>query len=173
MGNCLVLCGDNRVSCFADVETSRNRNIVQLLKSDGEIFEFSTPVLVKDVLRKFSGFSIALARKNPLHLPPDFLLKLGNRYHLIPSDEGLESVEESRVVDKEESSGVRRIKVVITKKQLQDLLSREVLAVDILSVLQSETCDGDDNNDDDDSITTIWKPKLESIPEEHEISSIF
>lgn len=172
MGNCLVLYGHNRVSCFADVETTKKRDIVQILKSDGEIFEFSTPVLVKDVLRKFSGFGIALARKNPLHLPPDFWLKLGSRYHLIPSVEELESVEESRVVDKED--GVRRIKVVITKKQLQDLLSKEVLAADILSVLRSETYEGDDDDDDDDdSSTRIWKPKLESIPEEHETSSIF
>lgn len=167
-----MICGQNRVSCFADVEASKNRNIVQLLKSDGEIFEFSTPVLVKDVLRKFSGFSIALARKKPLHLPPDFWLKLGSKYHLIPSVGGLESVEESRDVDKEETGGVRRIKVVITKKQLQDLLSKEVLAADILSALRSETCDGDDYDDEDDSSTTIWKPKLESIPEEHETSSI-
>lgn len=167
-----MFCRHKRVSCFADVETRKNRNIVQVLKSDGEIFDFSTPVLVKDVLTKFSGFSIALARKNPLHLPLDFWLKLGNRYHLVPSVEGLESVEESRMVEKEESGGVKRIKVVITKKQLHDLLSKEVLAVDVLSVLRSETYDGDDDEDGDSS-PRIWKPKLESIPEEHETSSIF
>ncbi|KAL8127726.1 uncharacterized protein LOC141720020 [Apium graveolens] len=171
MGNCLVLCGHNRVSCFVDAETSKNSNIVQLVKSDGEIFEFSTPVLVRDVLREFSGFSVALARKNPLHLPPDFRLKLGNRYHLVSSVEGLGSVEETRVVD-EESGGFRRIKVVITKKQFQDLLSKEVLSDDILSVLRSETYDGDDE-DDDDSSTRIWKPRLETIPEEHGMSSSF
>ncbi|KAK1392160.1 hypothetical protein POM88_011216 [Heracleum sosnowskyi] len=134
--------------------------------------KYSTPVLVKDVLRKFSGFGIALARKNPLPLPSDFLLKLGNRYHLIPCAEGFESVEESGMVEKEESGGVTRIKVVITKKQFQDLLSKQVLAADILSVLRSETYDGDDDDDDDDFSKRIWKPKLESIPEEHETSSI-
>lgn len=171
MGNCLVLCGHNRVSCFAAVETSKNRNTVQLLKSDGEIFEFSTPVLVRDVLRKFSGFDIALAQKNPLHLPLNFRLKLGNRYHLIPSVERLETAEESPKVEKEE--GVKRIKVVITKKQLQDMLSGGVVATDILSMLRSKSGDDDDSDDDDDSSTTVWKAKLESIPEEHETSSIF
>lgn len=173
MGNCLALGGHNRVSCSAAIETSKDRNIVQLLKSDGEISEFSAAILVKDVLRKFSGFNVALAKENPLYLPPDFLLKLGYRYHLVPSIERFGSVEKSRVVNEEDSGGVKRIKVVITKKQLQDLLSEQVLAVDILSVLRSETYDGDDDDDDDDSSTRIWKPKLESIPEEHETSGIF
>ncbi|KAL1822327.1 hypothetical protein ACET3Z_009105 [Daucus carota] len=168
MGNCLLVCGHNRVSCLAAVETSKNANIVQLLKSDGEILEFSTPVLVKDVLTNFSGFNIALAEKTPLHLPPDFWLKLGNKYHLIPSVETLETVEEPQIIEKD--GGVKRIKVVITKKQLQDLLSQEVLAVDIISVLRSKTCDDYDDDDEDDS--RIWKPKLESIPEEHETGSL-
>ncbi|KAK1392159.1 hypothetical protein POM88_011215 [Heracleum sosnowskyi] len=114
-------------ACIYNVETSKNRDIVQVLKTDGEV----------------------------------------------PSAEGFESVEESGMVEKEESGGVTRIKVVITKKQLQDLLSKQVLAADILSVLRSETYDGDDDDDDDDFSTRIWKPKLESIPEEHETSSIF
>lgn len=164
MGNCVVLCRHNKVSCFADVETCKNRNIVQLLKSDGEIVEFSTPVLVEDVLKKFSGCNIALAEKTPLNLPPNFWLKLGNVYHLIPSAERLEAAEESRKVKNEENGGVKRIKVVITRQQLQALLSKEVLAVDILSALRSKTCDDDDEEEDS---TTVWKPKLETIPEEH------
>lgn len=134
---------------------------------DGKIMEFSAPILVKDVLRNFSGYNVALSRDALQHLPLNSRLKLGDMYYLIPSVESLESAEGSRKVEKEEGGGIKRIKVVITRQQLQDLLAKQGLAVDILSGLRSETCTNDDK------CMTIWKPELESIPEEHETRSIF
>lgn len=167
MGNCSAVCGRNNISSYGTVEKSKNKYVVQLVKIDGKIMEFSAPILVKDVLQHFSGYNIALSREALQHLPLNSWLKLGDIYYLVPSVESLESAEGSRKVEKEESGGVKRIKVVITRQQLQDLLSKQALAVDILSGLKSEICSGDEK------CMTIWKPKLESIPEEHETRSIF
>lgn len=167
MGNCSAVCRRGNASCLEAAEKSNNKNVVQLVKMDGKIMEFSAPILVKDVLQNFSGYNIALSREALQQLPSNSRLKLGDVYYLIPSAEDLESAEGSRKVEKEEGSGVKRIKVVITRQQLQDLLSKQVLAVDILSGLRSETCTYDEK------CMTIWKPELESIPEEHETSSIF
>ncbi|KAK1366395.1 Glutaminase-asparaginase [Heracleum sosnowskyi] len=151
-------------SCFGAAEKSNNKNVVQLVKMDGKIMEFSASILVKDVLQTFSGYNVALSRDALQHLPLNSRLKLGDMYYLIPSVENYETAEGSPKVEKEEGGSVKRIKVVITRQQLQDLLSKQVLAVDFLSGLKCT---------DDEKCRTIWKPELESIPEEHEIRSIF
>ncbi|KAK7837755.1 hypothetical protein CFP56_020838 [Quercus suber] len=66
----------------------------------------------------------------------------------------------SSIADKQKANGViRRIKIVITKKQLQELLTKQASVEDVLSGLQKKTC----NNAFDSR--TNWKPKLESISE--------
>ncbi|KAL1813680.1 hypothetical protein DCAR_0626045 [Daucus carota subsp. sativus] len=168
MGNCSVVCRrDNNAPCFRDAEKSKNKNVVQLVKIDGKVMEFSAPILVRDVLQNFSGFNIALSREALQHLPLSSRLKLGDTYYLIPSVDGLGIEKGARKVDNEGEGSVKRIKVVITRQQLQDLLSEQGLPVDILSQLRSDTCS------ENEKFTAIWKPKLESIPEDDEIRSIF
>jgi hypothetical protein len=64
------------------------------------------------------------------------------------------------VVDREEeasSGGVKRIKVVITKQQLQQLLKKEISLEEVLLGLEQKSSSLDSPRN--------WKPKLESIPE--------
>nr|XP_034908008.1 uncharacterized protein LOC118043986 [Populus alba] len=66
----------------------------------------------------------------------------------------------SPVVDREEeasSGGVKRIKVVITKQQLHQLLKKEISLEDVLLGLEQKSSSLDSPRN--------WKPKLESIPE--------
>ncbi|KAF9667266.1 hypothetical protein SADUNF_Sadunf15G0004600 [Salix dunnii] len=60
---------------------------------------------------------------------------------------------------KEEASGggVKRIKVVITKQQLQQLLTKEISFEEVLLGLERKSSSLDSPRN--------WKPKLESIPE--------
>ena len=132
MVNCVCLYNPLRNSCFK----SKHLRIVQVVKTDGKTIEFKSPILVKDLLEKFPGLGVCFSRKSSSkHLPLSYELKLVKIYYLHASP----------VKETEQSEGVKRIKVIITKKQLQELLSKQVLVErkDFLSV----------------------KSKLESIPE--------
>ncbi|GKE39933.1 hypothetical protein Tco_1463338 [Tanacetum coccineum] len=67
---------------------------------------------------------------------------------------------ESIVVNKQVS---RRIKLVITKQQLQQLVSKHLSIQDIINAQIADNCSHEG------PLTSIyWKPKLGSIPEENE-----
>ncbi|KAB5524051.1 hypothetical protein DKX38_021800 [Salix brachista] len=67
----------------------------------------------------------------------------------------------SPAADREEEAsgggGVKRIKVVITKQQLQQLLTKEISFEEVLLGLERKSSSLDSPRN--------WKPKLESIPE--------
>ena len=126
MGNCLVLSKENKV--------------LRVLKTDGKALELRAPALVKDILSNFSGVGISLSKQASEQLSPDCKLKLGKVYYMIPLPVSAEN----------DSAATRRIKMVITKQQLQQLLTKKISLQEVLS----------------DS--KIWKPKLKSIPEEIE-----
>ncbi|CAI9767748.1 unnamed protein product [Fraxinus pennsylvanica] len=63
-------------------------------------------------------------------------------------------------VGAEQPTAVKRIKVVITKQQLQALLSKRISVEEVLGVYRS--CNSVDSQ-------TSWKPVLKSIPEENEL----
>ena len=68
---------------------------------------------------------------------------------------------ESIVVNKQAPR--RRIKLVITKQQLQQLVSKQISIQDIIHMQNTENCSHDS------ALTSIyWKPELGSIPEENE-----
>lgn len=92
---------------------------------DGKI-EFRAPLLVKEVLLKFSG-------------------------------EGIDS----SVAGTQQTGGVKRIKVVITKQELQRLLTKQIPLEEVLAGLEKRS---------DKFVVSPrnWKPKLESIYEENE-----
>ncbi|XP_057951316.1 uncharacterized protein LOC131146054 [Malania oleifera] len=71
-------------------------------------------------------------------------------------DGGAESRASSCIADKEQlAAGVTRIKLVITKQQLQDLLRKQVSVEEVVAGVENRAfCSA-----------TAWKPKLESIPE--------
>ncbi|GKV25511.1 hypothetical protein SLEP1_g34943 [Rubroshorea leprosula] len=155
MGNCLAPC-----SCHGAFK-AKSKKVLQIVKMDGKILEFKTPALVRDVLVNFSSIGIGLSKSALERLPPDCELKLGKVYYFLPpSSSG--STEASTAKEHNSSMAdtraVKRIKVLITKQQLQQLLSKQLTMEEILSSQKKNSCYIIDES-------TNWKPKLESIPE--------
>ncbi|ONI25746.1 hypothetical protein PRUPE_2G317800 [Prunus persica] len=137
MGNCFVL--------------SKPEKVLRVVKTDGKVLEFRAPTLVKDMLMNFSGSGISESKQASELLSPNYKLKLGKVYYMIPL---LGSVA------KKDRAATRRIKIVITKQQLQELLTKQISVQEVLSTsgLEQKSCSSNDSS-------TNWKPKLESIPE--------
>lgn len=131
-----------------------------MVKRDGKMIQFRGPILVKDVLVNFSGLGVGVSREALQHLPSDYELKIGKVYYLLPcpcsSGGSVSAPEVSSVADDggQKGSGMKRIKVVITKQQLQDLLSKQISLEELL-LSQSVDLSSPRN----------WKPKLDPIPE--------
>lgn len=143
-----------------DVAAEHGR-VLQIVKMDGKVLEFSRPMIVKDILENFSGSAIGLSREATDHLPPNYELKIGKIYYLLPSKSSVctaSPADVSSTPDGEKPSGVKRIKIVITRQQLQDLLTKQISVQDVLSGTEKQTCKSMDHS-------TNWTPKLESIPE--------
>ncbi|THG14851.1 uncharacterized protein At1g66480-like [Camellia sinensis] len=158
MGNCIAICKPNSNKSGSESAADEHRKVLQVVKTDGKILEFKSPITVKDFLVNFSGFSIAVSQILSKPLPPSYELKLGKTYHLLPPPP---SPPTSTAEKTAQSNGVKRIKVVITKQQLQELLSKQRSIEDVLlSGLERKS-----SSSSVDSASTCWKPKLESIPE--------
>ncbi|KAJ4726745.1 hypothetical protein OWV82_005395 [Melia azedarach] len=147
MATSFTICIPSISSCIRRrSSTAEQEEVLQIVKMDGKVLEFNSPVLVKDVLVNVSGLGIGLSRQASHHLPPNYQLKLGKVYYTLPSTEASNHAAEPAAT----TGVVKRIKVVITKQQLEQLLSKQISVGEVLSVLQTPT---------------NWKPKLESIPE--------
>ncbi|KAJ6373515.1 hypothetical protein OIU78_029243 [Salix suchowensis] len=159
MGNCLahICVRPPFVGSCIGFPHAKHEKVLQVVKTDGKVLESSTPIHVKDISLKFSGSGIGLTKKAIEHLPPSYELKPGNVYYILPPlIPGT-----SPAADREEASGgggVKRIKVVITKQQLQQLLTKEISFEEVLLGLERKSTSSLDS-------PRNWKPKLESIPE--------
>ncbi|XP_050228613.1 uncharacterized protein LOC126677852 [Mercurialis annua] len=155
MGNCIVL----------------QEKVIKVIKSDGKILEYKAPIKVQQVLSDFSGHAISNSLQDLQHLLPETKLHGGSFYYLVPLP--LPSVQAKKKVrfsipeeEHKQETGVVRIKLVISKQELQEILQKGGVSVNnMVSQLQSQqkvqivdTSDNDDNNKN-------WKPVLESIPE--------
>ncbi|KAJ8754784.1 hypothetical protein K2173_012173 [Erythroxylum novogranatense] len=152
MGNCLVL----------------QENVIRVMKPDGKILEYKAPIIVQQVLSDFSGHAVSGSLQSLQHLPPETKLLGGQLYHLvpvgIPSPQIKKKVRFSIPEKEDEGSKVVRIKLVIGKKELQEMLKQGGVSVgDMISQLQGQhrvhqvvTSYSDDKG---------WKPALESITE--------
>ncbi|CAN6569688.1 unnamed protein product [Malus baccata var. baccata] len=140
MGNCLVL--------------SKEDKVLRVLKTDGKVLEFRAPTLVKDILSNFSGVGISLSKQASEQLSPDYKLKLGKVYYMIPLPGSAEN----------DSAATRRIKIVVTKQRLQELLAKQISVEEVL------TASGPEKKASSSCVNSskIWKPKLKSIIEEIE-----
>ena len=161
MGNCFVLCNpENRPMPLE--AAARHREVLQVEKKDGKILEYRAAMLVKDMSMKFPGCGFALSSEALQPLPPDYQLKTGHVYHLLPLYDSVRiasPAQNSPSVDLDSTNGTKRIKAIITKKQLQELLLKKVSVEEMLSGLQKSAWDGVH------SALTRWRPLLETIPE--------
>ncbi|KAL3825763.1 hypothetical protein ACJIZ3_021792 [Penstemon smallii] len=164
MGNCLV-----------------HEKIVRVMKTDGKILEYKTPIKVHQVLSEFTHHAISDQLPVIKHLHPNTELLRGRLYYLLPlpvaptpvrnKNKKKKSVRFSDDVLEEEArkvSGVVRIKVLISKQELQAILTGGGVSVnDMISQAQKEPIvDNLKSNGRDGNITSKgWLPSLEIIPE--------
>ncbi|CAJ1974465.1 unnamed protein product [Sphenostylis stenocarpa] len=152
MGNCLVLCIPSSGSCIM----AKKVKLVKVAKPDGKILEFSTPIHVKDILTNYPAYGVGVSKEVAEPLPPDHELKAGRLYYLLPSLHSPPNLASLRNV--ETSCGIKRVKVIITKHQLEQLVNKQISVEDILSEVRTVGVKFPNNR----------KPKLDSIPEENE-----
>lgn len=130
--------------------TRKHGKMIQVERQDGKTLELKGPMLVEEVLERNPGAAAVVALSNDddhCHLPLKYRLKSGKMYYLVPkaSEES-----EARVV--KEDWGRKRIKVVITKQQLEQLVSNQISIQDVMMAHNRAS----------------WSQELESIPEEED-----
>lgn len=159
-GNCLVL----------------EEKYVSVMKTDGKIIEYKAPITVQEVLSEFSHHAISDKLPVVKHLHPNTPLLRGRLYYLLPllpvapqPPKKKKKVRFSEDVVEEErrTSGVVRIKLVITKQELQAMLEKEGVSVeDVISCVQKEPIKIAGSDLDGGSMALKGRsPALESIPE--------
>ncbi|CAI9097730.1 OLC1v1034208C1 [Oldenlandia corymbosa var. corymbosa] len=166
MGNCIIL----------------QQKVIKVIKANGETLEYKPPMKVHQILSKFSGHALCDALPVVQHLRPDEDMIGGRVYYLLPPLVAPPKARKKKTVrfatptpdeagaEKGEASGVLRIKIVISKQQLQAILEKGtgVTVDDMIS--KSPSCaklnDIDNNLRCDHKDRAIgWTPELESIPE--------
>uniref|UniRef100_A0A6N2LFU8 Uncharacterized protein n=1 Tax=Salix viminalis TaxID=40686 RepID=A0A6N2LFU8_SALVM len=159
MGNCLVLQGD----------------AIQIMKPDGKILEYQAPIKVQQVLSDFCDHAIADSHQALQHLLPDTSLVGGHLYYLVPlqfpSPVKKKKVrfsipQDEEVKDVQEKTREVRIKLVISKQELQEMLRMGGVSLDdMVSKLHGQQRVKKVDTPDGDGEHKGWKPVLETIPE--------
>ncbi|QCE15496.1 uncharacterized protein LOC114162404 [Vigna unguiculata] len=152
MGNCVVLYKPSSGFCIMPKKVK----IVRVAKPDGKILEFGPPIHVKDILTNYPAYGVGVSKKITEPLSPDHELKSGRLYYLLPSLRSPSNLASLR--NSETDGGIKRIKVIITKQQLERLVNKQISVEDILSEVQTVGVKFLNNR----------KSKLDSIPEENE-----
>ncbi|XAR64683.1 hypothetical protein NMG60_11008459 [Bertholletia excelsa] len=157
MGNCLVM----------------QDKVIKVVKTDGKVLEYRAPIKAHQVLSDFSGHAISDTHPATRHLQPDSELAGGRVYYLLtlPAAPPAAAPEKKRVRfavpakdGGRQGTGVVRIKLVISKKELEAMLRNGAFSVDdMVSDLQKKQSTDDQKNTN--SGDGAWKPVLESIPE--------
>lgn len=163
MGNCLVM----------------QERVIKVMKTDGKVLEYKSPIKVHQVLSDFAGHAISDTLQVVRRLRPDSAMIGGRLYYLLPLPVVPPEVKKKKrvkfanpeVEEASEGSGVVGIKLVISRQELEMMLSKGGISVeDMVSQLQKKQSADDqndkfENNEDGDGSTKGWKPVLESIPE--------
>lgn len=168
MGNC---CVSYRISILPscvkvdDPSPQKQGKVLKIVKLDGKVLEFTSPTLVKDVLVDFNGFVIGLSKDSSHILSPNFELKMGQVCYLLPAVPSPQSTIfpplYSFMEDSDTTSSTKRIRIVLTKKELQKLLAKQV-SLEELIMQQPTLCSNHISS------SSTWKPSLAAIPEEVE-----
>ncbi|KAI5664740.1 hypothetical protein M9H77_24063 [Catharanthus roseus] len=159
MGNCIVL----------------QKNVIKIIKPDGETLEYKAPIKVRQVLSEFAGHAISDKLPVIRHLHPEADMIGGREYYLlppapvVPPQTGKSKITFPKPDEAAaQETGVVRIKLVISKQELKAMLQKGGVTVsNMIPELQNEEItNGVDSFRADDKMTsTGWKPMLESIPE--------
>ncbi|GLJ54322.1 hypothetical protein SUGI_1165650 [Cryptomeria japonica] len=173
MGNC-VQTGCRRISQAVEVE-----KFINIMKTDGKILEYSAPLFVRDVLVDYECHAVVNPQTINQQLPLAYELLPGHMYCLVPDEKNHVNKEEEAMIKVEpkemdkSKGGVVRLKVVIKRQQLGELLvankgmSLEELVLQIQSKCHSPRSGLDDSSPKSNS--SGWRPSLDSIPELHDV----
>ncbi|EYU38637.1 hypothetical protein MIMGU_mgv1a020563mg [Erythranthe guttata] len=158
MGNCLVL----------------EEKIVRVMKTDGKILEYKSPIKVHQILSEFSNHAISDKLPVLKHLHLNTEMVQNHLYYLLPLPPPIKTTTTTKtkkkktvrfsddVIENHENratGSVVRIKLVISKKELQAMLINGGVSVDDLisnQVQKEESTNGRG---------VSLSPALESIPE--------
>ncbi|XP_074565111.1 uncharacterized protein LOC141821640 [Curcuma longa] len=133
------------------------KKVVRIMRMDGQILHYQPPLKVQQVLNEFPGHSISDALPAITYLDPAMFMRRGRLYYLLPP--------ENQIMETGDAVGVVRVKLVITKQQLKDMLSEGGIALDgMLSVLLREQRRKHSASGEKER-PIEWRPTLESIPE--------
>ncbi|XP_057777924.1 uncharacterized protein LOC130996648 [Salvia miltiorrhiza] len=132
MGNCLVV----------------EQKSVSVMKTDGKIIEYKSPIRVHQILSEFSHHAISDKLPVVKHLHPNTELLGGRLYYLLPLPAAPQPAKKKKrvrfsedVVEEERrrATGAVRIKLVITKQELQAMLAKKGVSVEqMISQVQKE-----------------------------------
>ncbi|XP_057505600.1 uncharacterized protein LOC130788910 [Actinidia eriantha] len=161
MGNCFV----------------KQENIIKVVKTDGKVLEYKAPIKAHQVLSDFPGHAISDTLPAARWLRPDDPLIGGHVYYLLPLQGPPDAVDKKRVrfasPEREDgggsTGGVVRIKVVMSKKELEVMLRKGGISLcDLVSHVENkESTDQNEEFGGEENIGRCegWKPVLKSIPE--------
>ncbi|KAG7576688.1 hypothetical protein ISN45_Aa03g010380 [Arabidopsis thaliana x Arabidopsis arenosa] len=160
------------------------------MRNDGKVVEYRGPMKVHNILTQFSPqYSLFDSLTNNCHLHPQAKLLCGRLYYLLPREKhvkktkkkvrfanpevGKEEEEEDRLTDccdntNEKTNGVVRVKMVVSKQELEKLLlGGSVHEMVYRTLAKQHMCDDDAHDDHDahDESHKSWRPLLDSIPE--------
>ncbi|CAH8356419.1 unnamed protein product [Eruca vesicaria subsp. sativa] len=164
MGNCIVV----------------EKKVIKIMRNDGEVVEYRGPMHVHDILTQFSGhYSLFDSLSNNYHLHPQAKLLCGRLYYLMPKQTTtVKHKKKVRFVNpevenkegdgycgdntEEKSPSVVRVKMVVSKQELEKLLQGgSVHEMVYRSLAKQHLC----HDDDEDTCVRGWRPLLDSIPE--------
>ncbi|KAF8085919.1 hypothetical protein N665_0642s0015 [Sinapis alba] len=165
MGNCIVM----------------EKKVIKIMRNDGEVVEYKGPMKVHDILTQFSGhYSLFDSLSNNCHLHPQAKLLCGRLYYLMPKQTHKKTKKKVRFANpevekegdrltdcgdntKEKSPSVVRVKMVVSKQELEKLLQGgSIHEVVYRSLDKQHLCHDDDAADE---CLRGWRPLLDSIPE--------
>jgi PADRE domain len=136
MGNCLI------------VQITRSE-VITIMKMDGKMLTYESPIKAYQILERFPGHIIS----DPLSMPRQLGLMSdmvpGHQYNMLP------------VENQMDHGSAVRVKLVITKKELKEMLKKEVSLDEMVSLFQAS----DERKEGDEDSVRGWRPSLESIPE--------
>ncbi|CAI9760839.1 unnamed protein product [Fraxinus pennsylvanica] len=154
-------------NCFALQE-----KVIKVIKIDGKILEYKAPLEVHHVLSEFSHHAISDELPVVQYMNPNAKMIGGQSYYLLPLPVAppprIKKKKTVRFADSVEgageATGVLRIKLVISKQDLQAMLRKGGVSVHDLVSKQSTH-----KVDTIDRIANMncrgWTPSLDSVPE--------
>ncbi|CAI0391842.1 unnamed protein product [Linum tenue] len=160
MGNCMVV----------------EEKVVKVMRPDGKILEYTSPTIVQQVMSDFPGQFVFQQQQQQQNLLPEAKLVGGRLYYLVPLPPPVPASPKKKVrfavpeggekESSQNSGGVVRIKLVITKQELEELLKKGGVSVgDMVSHLQDQQRLVKVDVGEEEEWQKNWKPVLESIPE--------